>query len=144
MFKRYSVTFPSINYVWFWSVQLRKALSHPYQSLGKIPTLKYSSESRITEITDVPKPYKIFSPKPNIPPEYLLASFIVEMTLYIEKMNACLLSGIVQQIHTEKDDFSCLRDYCNLFKVQACPHKANIQFIDQVGLLSTLHVCMRV
>eukprot|EP01036_Dinobryon_divergens_P029870 gene29870-39036_t len=46
------------------------------------------------------------------------------------KYPARIFVGIVQQIHTEKDDFSCLRDYCNLYKGQPCPHKANIQFIE--------------
>ena len=53
--------------------------------------------------------------------------------------------GIVQQIHTEKDPFSCLRDYCNIFKGQPCPHKENIQLIEfthQVGYVT--YLCMYV
>ena len=72
----------------------------------------------------------------------LFKSWIQFVNLYLF-IFIYILIGIVQQIHTEKDPFSCLRDYCNIFKGQPCPHKENIQLIEfthQVGYVA--YLCM--
>lgn len=40
--------------------------------------------------------------------------------------------GIVQQIHTEKDNFDCIKDYCNQFtsRGEQCDHRPQIKIIE--------------
>lgn len=44
--------------------------------------------------------------------------------------------GIVQQVHTEEDNFHCVNDYCQQFHDKPCPFKENIRLIETTHQLA--------
>lgn len=48
------------------------------------------------------------------------------------RLSVIVIVGIAQQIHTEKDDFDCIKDYCAQYinKGEQCAHRPQIQVIE--------------